>query len=64
MTYGNHTPRVRSQSRSDWRRLDLSFLGASADINFYPLYRTAGTKYVRIQVKTQTIAEYNIRTIN
>ena len=51
-TYENPTFGIRIQYPSDWGRLDLSFLGASADIDFYPLDDTSGAKDVRIQVKT------------
>lgn len=50
-TYENPKFGIRVQYPSDWGRLDLSFLGASADIDFYPLDDTSGTKDVRIQVK-------------
>ena len=51
-TYENPTFGIRIQYPSDWGRLDLSFLEASADIDFYPLDYTSGAKDVRIQVKT------------
>jgi eukaryotic-like serine/threonine-protein kinase len=51
-TYENPTFGIRIQYPSDWGRLDLSFLGSSADIDFYPLDDTSGAKDVRIQVKT------------
>ena len=51
-TYENPTFGIRIQYPSDWGRLDLSFLEASADIDFYPLDDTSGAKDVRIQVKT------------
>lgn len=51
-TYENPTFGIRIQYPSDWGRLDLSFLGASADIDFYPLDDTSSAKNVRIQVKT------------
>ena len=50
-TYENPKFGIRLQYPSDWGRLDLSFLGASADIDFYPLDDTSGAKDVRIQVK-------------
>jgi eukaryotic-like serine/threonine-protein kinase len=50
--YENPTFGIRIQYPSDWGRLDLSFLEASADIDFYPLDDTSGAKDVRIQVKT------------
>jgi hypothetical protein len=51
-TYENPTFGITIQYPSDWGRLDLSFLEASADIDFYPLDDTSGAKDVRIQVKT------------
>ena len=62
-TYENPTFGIRIQYPSDWGRLDLSFLEASADIDFYPLDDTSGAKDVRIQVKTlpsqnMTLEEY------
>lgn len=51
-TYENPTFGVRIQYPTDWGRLDLSFLGASADIDFYALDDTSSAKDVRIQVKT------------
>jgi hypothetical protein len=69
VTYDNPTFGVRIQYPSDWGRLDLSFLGASADIDFYPLDDTSGTKDVRIQVKAlplqnMTLEQYTNIQIN
>jgi hypothetical protein len=68
-TYENPKFGIRIQYPSDWGRLDLSFLGASADIDFYPLADTSGAKDVRIQVKTlplknMTLGQYTNITIN
>ena len=50
-TYENPEFGIRVQYPSDWGRLDLYFLGASEDIDFYPLNDTSGSKDVRIKVK-------------
>jgi hypothetical protein len=68
-TYENPKFGIRLQYPSDWGRLDLSFLGASADIDFYPLNDTSGTKDVRIQVKAlplqnMTLEQYTNTQIN
>lgn len=68
-TYDNPIFGIRIQYPSDWGRLDLSFLGDSADIDFYPLDDTSGAKNVRIQVKTlplqnMTLEEYTNAQIN
>ena len=67
--YENPKFGIRVQYPSDWGRLDLSFLGASADIDFYPLDDTSGTKDVRIQVKAlplqnMTLEQYTNTQIN
>ncbi|HEY9386893.1 MAG TPA: PsbP-related protein [Nitrososphaeraceae archaeon] len=69
ITYENPKFGIRVQYPSDWGRLDLSFLGASADIDFYPLDDTSGTKDVRIQVKqlplqNMTLNQYTNTQIN
>jgi eukaryotic-like serine/threonine-protein kinase len=68
-TYENPKFGIRLQYPSDWGRLDLSFLGASADIDFYPLADTSGAKDVRIQVKqlplqNMTLGQYTNTHIN
>jgi len=68
-TYENPKFGIIVQYPSDWGRLDLSFLGASADIDFYPLDDTSGTKDVRIQVKALplqnvTLEQYTNTQIN
>jgi eukaryotic-like serine/threonine-protein kinase len=68
-TYENPKFGIRLQYPSDWGRLDLSFLGASADIDFYPLADTSGTKDVRIQVKAlplqnMTLGQYTNAQVN
>ena len=68
-TYENPKFGIRIQYPSDWGRLDLSFLGASADIDFYPLADTSGAKDVRIQVKAlplqnMTLGQYTNTHIN
>jgi hypothetical protein len=68
-TYENPEFGIRVQYPSDWGRLDLSFLGASADIDFYPLNDTSGAKDVRIQVKklpsqNMTLDQYTDTQIN
>jgi eukaryotic-like serine/threonine-protein kinase len=51
--YSNPTFGIRTEYPADWGRLDLSFLlNDSADIDFYPLDDTSGSKHVRIQVET------------
>jgi hypothetical protein len=51
--YSNPTFGIRSEYPADWGRLDLSFLlNNSADIDFYPLDDTSGSKHIRIQVET------------
>jgi hypothetical protein len=53
VNYSNPTFGIRIQYRSDWGRLDLSFLqNDSADIDFYPLDDASGALSVRIQVET------------
>ena len=42
---------IRVQYPLDWGKLDLSFLGTSADIDFYPLDDTSGTKHVSMLMK-------------
>ena len=59
-TYENPEFGIRVQYPSDWGRLDLSFLGTSADIDFYPLDDTSGTKDVRIQVKALPIQNMSL----
>src|SRR5215216_5975162 len=59
-TYENPKFRIRLQYPSDWGRLDLSFLGTSADFDFYPLDDTSGTKDVRIQVKALPIQNMSL----
>jgi len=59
-TYENAAFGIRVQYPSDWGRLDLSFLGTSADIDFYPLDDTSGTKDVRIQVKALPIQNMSL----
>jgi hypothetical protein len=68
-TYENPRFGIRVQYPSDWGRLDLSFLGASADIDFYPLDDTSGAKDVRIQVnqlpvQNMTLEQYTDTQIN
>jgi eukaryotic-like serine/threonine-protein kinase len=68
-TYENPKFGIRVQYPSDWGRLDLSFLGASADIDFYPLNDTSGAKDVRIQVnqlplQNMTLDQYTNTQIN
>ena len=58
--YENPEFGIRVQYPSDWGRLDLSFLGTSADIDFYPLDDTSGTKDVRIQVKALPIQNMSL----
>lgn len=51
--YSNPTFGIRTDYPSDWGRIDLSFLKYnSADIEFYPLDDSSGTKQVKIQVDT------------
>jgi eukaryotic-like serine/threonine-protein kinase len=51
--YSNPTFGIRTEYPADWGRLDLSFLlNDSADIDFYPLDDTSGSKHVRLQVET------------
>ena len=51
--YSNPTFGIRTDYPSDWGRIDLSFLkNNSADIEFYPLDDSSGTKQVKIQVDT------------
>ena len=51
--YSNPTFGIRTEYPADWGRLDLSFLlNNSADIDFYPLDDTSGSKHIRIQVET------------
>ncbi|HEY3527062.1 MAG TPA: PsbP-related protein [Nitrososphaeraceae archaeon] len=68
-TYENPEFGIRVQYPSDWGRLDLSFLGTSADIDFYPLNDTSGAKGVRIQVnqlpsQNMTLDQYTDTQIN
>lgn len=68
-TYENPEFGIRVQYPSDWGRLDLSFLGTSADIDFYPLNDTSGAKAVRIQVEqllsqNMTLDQYTDTQIN
>jgi eukaryotic-like serine/threonine-protein kinase len=56
--YSNPTFGIRTEYPADWGILDLSFLlNNSADIDFYPLDDTSGSKHVRIQVETITSAQ-------
>ena len=51
--HSNPTFGIRTDYPSDWGRIDLSFLkNNSADIEFYPLDDSSGTKQVKIQVDT------------
>ena len=51
--YSNPKFGIRTEYPADWGRLDLSFLqNDSADIDFYPLDDTSGSKHIRIQVET------------
>ena len=51
--YSNPTFGITTEYPTDWGRLDLSFLqNDSADIDFYPLDDTSGSKHVRIRVET------------
>ena len=51
--YSNPTFGIKIEYPADWGRLDLSFLqNDSADIDFYPLDDSSGSKHVRIQVET------------
>ena len=67
--YENPTYGIQIQYLSDWGRLDLSFLQASADIDFYPLSDTSLAKNVKLQVKNlpfhnMTLEEYTKSQIN
>jgi hypothetical protein len=56
--YSNPTFGIKSEYPADWGRLDLSFLlNNSADIDFYPLDDTSGSKHIRIQVETIPLAQ-------
>jgi serine/threonine-protein kinase len=60
---------IQIQYPSDWRRLDLSFLQDSADINFYSLSDTSLAKNLKIQVNNlpfhnMTLEEYTNTQIN
>ena len=56
--YSNPTFGIRTEYPADWGRLDLSFLlNNSADIDFYPLDDTSGSKHIRIQVETISSAQ-------
>jgi hypothetical protein len=49
--YSNLTFGIRTEYPADWGRLDFSFLlNNSADIDFYSLDDTSGSKHIRIQV--------------
>jgi eukaryotic-like serine/threonine-protein kinase len=51
--YSNPAFGIRTEYPAGWGRLDLSFLlNDSADIDFYPLDDTSGSKHVRLQVET------------
>jgi len=69
--YSNPTFGVRIEYPANWGRLDLSFLlNNSADIDFYPLEDTSGSKHVRIKVETMqsaqnmTLEQYSESKIN
>jgi eukaryotic-like serine/threonine-protein kinase len=69
--YSNPTFGIRTEYPADWGRLDLSFLlNNSADIDFYPLDDTSGSKHIRIQVETilsahnMTLEQYSNARIN
>jgi hypothetical protein len=69
--YSNPTFGIRTEYPADWGRLDLSFLlNNSADIDFYPLDDTSGSKHIRMQVETllsahnMTLEQYNNARIN
>ena len=69
--YSNPTFGIRTEYPADWGRLDLSFLlNNSADIDFYPLDDTSGSKHIRIQVETipsaqnMTFEQYSNARIN
>jgi eukaryotic-like serine/threonine-protein kinase len=69
--YSNPIFGVRTEYPANWGRLDLSFLqNDSADIDFYPLDDTSGSKHVRIQVETiqsaqnMTLEQYSETKIN
>jgi serine/threonine-protein kinase len=69
--YSNSTFGIRTEYPADWGRLDLSFLlNNSADIDFYPLDDTSGSKHLRIQVETKlsgqnmTLEQYSNARIN
>jgi eukaryotic-like serine/threonine-protein kinase len=67
--YENPTYGIQIQYPSDWGRLDLSFLQASADIDFYPLSDTSLAKNLKVQVNNlpfhnMTLEEYTNTQIN
>jgi hypothetical protein len=69
--YSNPTFGISTEYPVDWGRLDLSFLlNNSADIDFYPLDDTSGSKHVRMQVETipsaqnMTFEQYSSVKIN
>jgi hypothetical protein len=69
--YSNPTFGIRTEYPADWGRLDLSFLlNNSADIDFYPLDDTSGSRHIRIQVETilsaqnMTLEQYSNARIN
>ena len=69
--YSNPTFGIRTEYPADWGRLDLSFLlNNSADIDFYPLDDTTGSKHIRIQAETilsaqnMTLEQYSNERIN
>lgn len=69
--YSNPIFGIRTEYPADWGILDLSFLlNNSADIDFYPLDDTSGSKHVRIQVETllpaqnMTLERYSEAKIN
>lgn len=69
--YSNPTFGIKIEYPADWGRLDLSFqLNNSADIDFYPLDDSSGSKHLRIQVETilsaqnMTFDQFNVAKIN
>lgn len=69
--YSNPTFGIRTEYPADWGRLDLSFLlNNSADIDFYPLDDTSGSKHIKIQVETipsaqnMTFEQYSNARVN
>jgi eukaryotic-like serine/threonine-protein kinase len=58
LVYSNPVFGIRTEYPANWGRLDLSFLlNDSADIDFYPLDDTSGSKHVRLQVETMRSAQ-------